>query len=184
MLMFALLIYLDGGALFWAAILGAVLHELGHYAAARFCGVNIKRLNLTASGAEMELSTVRSVPYIQELFITLAGPAINLAGAVLLAHAPTSWESRYLHAGVQLSLGAFNLLPLYPLDGGAVVRIFLSFLLGEERGTALARAISVFLSMLVFLTGAFLVGTGRASISLLVTGTWLLLRNLGNPSIA
>ena len=56
--------------------------------------------------------------------VAAAGPCANLALAAGLACFSTPW----LHAGVVLNLvlGLGNLLPLYPLDGGRILRAWLA----------------------------------------------------------
>lgn len=177
LVMLALLIYIDGGALFWAAVLAAALHELGHYAAMRALGCRLQALRLTACGAEMELSSARTVPYVHELIITLCGPLTNLFLALLCANLPLSSEMQYLFAGVNISLGLFNLLPIYPMDGGNCLQILLVISFGDVRGRALAHGVSWMISLLLLLLGIIAFAFHHAQISLCVTAFWLFARN-------
>ena len=174
-LMLALLLYLDGGVLFWAALSAALFHELAHYAAARTCGATLHCLRLTAVGAEMELRS-QILTYPAELAIAAAGPLANLLLALLLANLP-ALPNRFLLAGVHLSLGVFNLLPVAPLDGSQILRSALSALASPAWGQRCANALSLLLSAVLVLFGivAFLRGSNP---SLLVTAFWLLSRNL------
>ena len=60
---------LAGGAAVWAAL----IHELGHLAAAVACGVRITGMRLDLFGARLELPGLLS--YRQELLVALGGPA-------------------------------------------------------------------------------------------------------------
>jgi membrane-associated protease RseP (regulator of RpoE activity) len=113
---------------FFAAL---VLHELGHYVAARLCAVPIKqagfgwgpkllgvRLNevdcqvrLFPVGAyvQMDMVTLQRRPLPQQLFVLGAGIAVNLALCVV------AWGS--LFGAFNLALAIGNLIPLYQLDG-------------------------------------------------------------------
>jgi Zn-dependent protease len=63
-----------------------------------------------------------------ELLVALAGPAINVALAALLAGVvtPTAWHDVQWVGGdflskllwVNASLAVFNLIPAFPMDGG------------------------------------------------------------------
>lgn len=59
--------------------------------------------------------------YPQEMVLAAAGPVVNLLLAVLLSQLGARWEICYLYGGVHLVLGAFNLLPILPLDGGMLL---------------------------------------------------------------
>src|SRR5215217_3432389 len=113
---------------FFAAL---VLHELGHYFAARMCGVPIKQagfgwgpkvcgikvrtvdcqLRLLPVGAyvQMDIRALQSRPLMQQLFVLGAGIGVNLVLCVI------SWGS--LFGAFNLALAIGNLIPVYQLDG-------------------------------------------------------------------
>lgn len=89
----------------------AALHELGHILCLRRFGAPIRRLRIGVLGAVLE--TGGTMSYGRELAAVLAGPLANLLAAVLLG-----WLGYPVSAGANAVLGAFNLLPVSPLDGG------------------------------------------------------------------
>lgn len=115
-------------ASFFAAL---VLHELGHYVAARICGVPIKQagfgwgpkiygvklntvdcqLRLLPVGAyvQMDIGALQRRPLLQQLFVLGAGIGVNLLLCVL------TWGS--LFGAFNLALAIGNLIPVYQLDG-------------------------------------------------------------------
>jgi len=175
-LMLALLLYLDGGLLFWAALSAALLHELAHFAAARSFGARLRRLRLTAAGAEMQLQTPSPLPYPAEFTIAAVGPLTNLALALLLANLPVPHHD--LLAGVHLSLGVFNLLPVEPLDGSRLLRLLLAALHNPQWGERSAERLSLTLAATLAALGLVMFLCGGGNPSLLVTALWLLSRNL------
>lgn len=112
-------------------IAALILHELGHYVAARVCGVPIKQaglgwgprlfgvrlsnvdcqLRLLPGGAyvQMDMVVLQSRPLLQQLFVLGAGIGMNLALCVL------TWGS--LFGALNLALAIGNLVPFYQLDG-------------------------------------------------------------------
>ena len=112
-------------------VLALVLHELGHYFAARICGVPIKQagfgwgpkiygvkvskvdchLRLLPVGAyvQMDISALQRRPLLQQLFVLGAGIGVNLLLCVL------TWGS--LFGAFNLALAIGNLIPIYQLDG-------------------------------------------------------------------
>ena len=138
----------------------AAVHELGHWAALRLFGARVLALRLALPGAVME-SGSEALSYGRELAVVLAGPGANLLCAVLLTALGPGWEAE---AGAHLVLGAFNLLPVRPLDGGRALFLASSWLWGPEEGERIARwtgmisavAAAGLLGLLIFRTGGSL----------------------------
>ena len=137
-LLAAWFVLLCGWEPFLAILFAAAAHELGHYLALRLQGAAVTGLRLSPWGAVMDCR--RDVlSYGGELLALLAGPLANLALSAALCLVPHPPETLI---GAGLVLGGFNLLPLRRLDGGEALRCGLSYLLGPERGEAIAAAVS------------------------------------------
>ena len=91
-----------------AAGLAAVFHELCHILAIRLSGGQVITLTIGAGG--MVLETTLMTPG-REMLCALAGPGGSLLLVLLYPVFP-------LLAFCGLIQGCFNLLPIYPLDGG------------------------------------------------------------------
>jgi len=113
---------------FFAAL---VLHELGHYFAARMCAVPIKQAGLgwgpklycarvsdvdctvrlipVGAYVQMDMRVLQRRPLLQQLFVLGAGVGVNLVLAVL------TWGS--LFGALNLALAIGNVIPFYQLDG-------------------------------------------------------------------
>ena len=169
LLILGVLFWLDEGVglLPWG-LLACILHELGHMVAAALFGGYVMEISFTIIGAEMRLDYREPLSYGQDSLVALAGPAVNLLfGAIALA---MGWQ---LAAVLTLAVGAFNLLPVLPLDGGRVVYGLLAGRLDPDWAERLMTAMSG------CLVGA-LVGVGTvcaihyANATLLLTALWLL----------
>ncbi len=110
-----------------AVLLAALCHEWGHYAALRCFGAEVEAVRISAYGAQIRLAERPVLSYGREMLAVLAGPAVNIMLALLLARCGGWVEIFYLFSGTQLVLGGFNLLPVRPLDGGAAIWLALAW---------------------------------------------------------
>lgn len=155
----------------WSLVFGSVLlHELGHALAGRRFGIQTRDITLYPFGgvARMEMGRLRPLP---ELFVSLAGPAVNLGLAALglglmVLGLPLGQELLIINLG----LGLFNLLPAYPMDGGRVLRALFSLRTDPLRATWQALRLSRLFAW-AFLVAAPLLQAW----SLLLVGGFLLL---------
>jgi len=148
------------GLLFVLGIFACVvLHELGHSLVAQRFGIAVRDITLYPIGgiARME----RLPKPREELWITLAGPAVNLAIAAILyvalqaSGALVSWDRLTAGGGywwqnillANVVLFVFNMIPAFPMDGGRILRAFLALQLGELRATEIAAGIGQFLAI-------------------------------------
>lgn len=162
----ASLIYLDGTRFFAQVLAACILHEFGHYAAARRFGSRVCALHLTAVGAEMKLDRNMQLSYLQDALLAFSGPAVNLIVAWLAVLVEAN-----LFAGLNLCLGLLNLLPIRPLDGGRILTDLLS-LLGPEMAEKIHSAFSV-LVLGALLGVGWAAWRGWGNLSLLCTAIWL-----------
>lgn len=108
--------YFDSCGIFWPFLAAMTVHELVHAAVLLLLGGGIESVRL--SFAQVELWT-GLLSDRTELWSTAAGPGINLLCGWLFRR----WMPAF--AAVSLLLALFNLLPVWPLDGGRLLRTLL-----------------------------------------------------------
>ena len=164
------------GILFVLAIFGCiVLHELGHALTARRFGVQTRDITLLPIGGVARLERMPENP-TQELWVALAGPAVNVLIALVLAAVlaaqlgiaassdpglPARMLVRMLSGGsflfnlaiLNVILVVFNLVPAFPMDGGRVLRSLLAQKLDYVQATQIAASIGQTLAILFGVIG-------------------------------
>jgi Zn-dependent protease len=157
------------GAIFVFVIFGCiVLHELGHALTALHFGVKTRDITLLPIGGLARLERVPDQP-LQELWVALAGPAVNVVIALVLygillaagLHANITqfrWQGgNFLNKlmVVNIWLVLFNMIPAFPMDGGRALRALLATKMEFTQATHIAARIGQGIAYLFGLLGLF-----------------------------
>jgi len=138
----------------YLALFGLVLmHEYGHALACRQVGGRAEEIVLWPLGG---IAFVSPPPRPGAMLWSIAaGPLVNVMLAPLLEmallvarqnwryEAPDAVMLIYWIRNINIVLLVFNLLPVYPLDGGQILRALLWFPLGRIRSLQIATAIGI-----------------------------------------
>lgn len=108
--------YFDSCGIFWPFLAAMTVHELAHAVVLLLLGGEIESVRLSFAQVELRTGLLSDRT---ELWSTAAGPGINLLCGWLFRR----WMPAF--AAVSLLLALFNLLPVWPLDGGRLLRTLL-----------------------------------------------------------
>jgi stage IV sporulation protein FB len=101
------------------------VHEMGHALCAHFFSWRIRRILLLPFGGVAEMEEHGNRPLKEEVLVILAGPLQHLwmiaAGYGLFSLSVISEETLNLFIFQNIMIFCFNLLPIWPLDGGKLL---------------------------------------------------------------
>jgi Zn-dependent protease/predicted transcriptional regulator len=161
------------------------LHELGHSITAQRLGYNVQTITLYPIGGVAALEGNPRARH--ELWIALAGPAVNVVIVALLTTyfalaTPQGLLERLqtlqfqrggftrtgdlltLLALANISLALFNMVPAFPMDGGRVLRALLALRMPRERATRIAATVGQGIAVLA---GLWALTAGQFSLMLI-----------------
>ncbi len=178
------------GVLFFACLFA---HELSHALVAKARGLPIHKITLFLLGGVAQIEKDPSDPKT-EFWMAIVGPITSgILGIILLALARLSgWVPQHPPATpgtallvwlgyINLALGAFNMIPGFPLDGGRVLRAILWWAMGDaERSTRAAAFVGQVIAVMFIGFGImrFFQGAGLGGLWIAFIG-WFLLQAAG-----
>ena len=161
---------------FFCSLAAVLLHECAHARVAKKLGYELNIIKLMPYGAalcgDLELKPKH------EVLIAISGPVFNLFVAVVIAAVwwllPSSYMFTQAFCFCNVYIGLFNLLPVYPLDGGRVLLGILSGRVKRNKAYKIVRILSVIfglISIALFVLSAF----WTVNLSLLGVGLFMTL---------
>ena len=121
-LIFLLIIILTGSFNhFFPYFMLLFIHELGHALVGISMGYQLDKITFYPYGGITTFNLPLNIPIKKELFILLAGPLMQIVGYLVLKN---------IYPFIQMyhyTLLIFNLLPIYPLDGGKIMHLFCAY---------------------------------------------------------
>ena len=153
------LLWIDPTFLIWFAIaivvfpirwvlswfLAAGIHELFHYFALRITGCGVLGVRITPNGAQIETDMESN---ISQAVCALAGPL----GGFLMLFFVRQFPRLALCACFQ---SIYNLMPIFPLDGGRALLSILEAMLGNAKAHKIAVGVEKLFLVILFVLGLY-----------------------------
>lgn len=159
----------------------ALIHELGHLLFGVILGFKADTLKIMPFGFCIEFKTKvedynekimkSNILSIKKIIVALGGPLTNFL--IILIGVICNTESNIIYANLLILL--FNLIPIYPLDGGRILNNILKILVGNRKASQYTNTLSnVFMIILTMLASIFIMINKNIAIFLLIIVLWVL----------
>ena len=153
-----ILICIGNSEAFFICSISAFFHELGHSFVAEKYGYQMTRIRLMPFGAELHGDT-DCFDGKDEIYIALAGPSVNLFTCIIILSlwwiSPRLYEFTNQIFQTNLVMAVFNLLPLFPLDGGRILLSLLSKQMPRQTGAKIVKKITRVFAVTLFVAFLF-----------------------------
>ena len=154
-LFFLFLFFLTKQLKIYLIIMGfAFLHELAHLITAKILGFKIVEFRMMPFGFSICMvpnfkdfnrrMIKTNIIEAKKIIVAFAGPILNLIFAILFEK-----YNEPILCYSNLTVAIFNLIPIYPLDGGRILKSFFRILFDKEKANKYTNYISNFFAILM-----------------------------------
>lgn len=149
------------------------IHELGHFFAAKYYNWNTDKIYVYPLGGITKFNDSINRSLVEEFVIVLMGPIFQMIYFFILFKLGVKDITLF-----NFTLLLFNLLPIYPLDGGKLINVFFAFILPCRIGYK----VTIFISFLFYFIMLFLFIFFSSSFFFLIVFFFLLFKVIEEAS--
>jgi stage IV sporulation protein FB len=164
-------------------MLFAILHEFGHLLAGLLLGMKPEKMEIRPYGISISFKLTpkdynKKIKYgnqleLKKIIVALAGPITNVIIMMIVLQMNTNIFSILMILYSNLLLILFNLLPIYPLDGGRIIKGILHICLGKRKAEKYTNYISfVTLILVTFVSSIAIYQAENIAIFLIILVLW------------
>ena len=137
------------------------VHELGHFLMAKLLRWKVDKIYFYPYGGYSKFNDDLNKPKWEELLIMIMGPLVQILYFMIIKNYLTINELSIFKT-YHYSILFFNLIPIYPLDGGKLLNILLNYFFSFRKSFKLA----IIISYIIFALGCLYLWISHISISL------------------
>ncbi len=184
--LFVLLFFITNQIKMYAMIMVfAIIHELGHLLAGILLGMQPDKLEINPFGVSIDFNIKRkdymrkikkgNLLELKKILVAFAGPFVNGIIILILCFIHISPYDKMLMIFSNWTLILFNILPIYPLDGGRIVKGILYLLKGKYKAEEYIYHISHITLILLTAIGSIgILFINNIAIFLIIIFLWVL----------
>lgn len=182
--MFLIIFYLSKQIEIYLVIMFfAFIHELTHLLAGILLKMKVKRISIMPLGFSVEFAVSEenynkkilksNILEIKRIVIAIAGPLINLIICLVASNLNIQYELKNMIIYSNFLIAIFNLLPIYPLDGGRIIKSILCIYIGRKNAIIISNKISnITLFLITFLFSILTYAIKNIALVLILIYLW------------
>ncbi len=128
------------------------LHELGHIIVGIMLKMKLEKIEILPCGFSSSFkANLRDYKYkiknanlliLKNLIIAMAGPIVSIIMVIIFTYIDIQYITKQEAIYSNLLIAIFNLIPLYPLDGGRIIKGILHIEFGREKSESIVSNVS------------------------------------------
>lgn len=134
-------------------LLFGFIHELGHLLMGLLMGMKPEKIGIMPTGISISFS-IQTKDYnvkikkgtlleVKKIIVAFAGPLTNILIILMAQAIPMNIFIYMMILFSNLAIILFNLLPIYPMDGGRIINGILHILVGKRKAMKIVHIISL-----------------------------------------
>ena len=157
------------------ALVFSVLHELGHLTAIIVTGQRPKQIAFGLFGMTIVKRNDISCKYSAEIITALAGPLVNvLFSSIFYCVFKSSGKPVFMTAfAVNFLIAAFNLMPVFSLDGGRALECTLKMCFEAQKAERILKSVSFIFILIIDFIGVFVLIKSGYNFTLILIAAYL-----------
>ncbi len=163
----------------------AFVHELGHLLTGILCGMKPEKLEIKPYGVSVSFKLFPKDYNIKigkgnklemkKILVALAGPVTNLLIILVATNLPIEFFTKLMIIYSNIIIIIFNLMPIYPLDGGRIVKSILHITYGKRKSEKYINNISfITLILVTFISSILIYMIENIAIFIIVIVLWIM----------
>lgn len=165
----------------------ALLHELGHLIIGMLQGFKVENILISPFGFAVRFKDIEfndnicdinneSIE-IKKMLTAVAGPAVNVAIIICvnLFHFDAKITEFIIFSNILIAV--FNLLPIYPLDGGRILKYIFNIIFDKRKAFSYVKNVSyIFMFVLSFFSSIWMYYTKNIVVFFVIVYLWTIVK--------